>query len=294
LGDDRYLLGLERQVDLVLIGAGRVGTAVAVLLQRSGHRFVGVASRSPEGAQRAADLLGAPIFDTELMPSADAALVGVPVDQLERVGVKLASLHRTEIVCHFAGSVGLAPLRAAAEVGMSVAALHPVQTCPDVDTAVQLLPGSAWGVTTSPAIGSWARTLIIQDLHGLPVEVAEHDRALWHAAAVSTAGGLAALMSLGERMLSEIGVADPSRVLGPLAAGVITIASAAGEAGSVMTGPVVRGEVGIIRAQVEALSRSPELLEGYCLTMRTILLAALRADRIDGAMADTIGRALEE
>jgi predicted short-subunit dehydrogenase-like oxidoreductase (DUF2520 family) len=280
-------------VDLVLIGAGRVGTAVAVLLQRSGHRFVGVASRSPDGAQRAADLLGTPVFDTELMPSADAALVGVAVDQLERVGAKLAALHRTEIVCHFAGPVGLAPLKAAADAGISVAALHPVQTCPDVETAIQLLPGSAWGVTTSPEIAEWARNLIATDLHGLPVEVAEEDRARWHAAAVTTANGVAALMSLGERMLSGIDVADPARVLGPLAAGAVSTAAAANEAGSTLTGPVVRGEVETVRAHVQALSGTPELLDGYRLVARTILLAAERAGRVDASVADSIRKVLD-
>jgi predicted short-subunit dehydrogenase-like oxidoreductase (DUF2520 family) len=281
-------------VDLVLIGAGRVGTAVAVLLQQSGHRFLGVASRSPDGARRAADLLGAPVFDTELMPSADAALVGVAVDQLERVGAKLADLHRTEIVCHFAGPVGLAPLRAAVEVGMSIAALHPVQTCPDVETAVQLLPGSAWGVTTSHGLDDWARKLITDDLQGFPVEVAEEDRAVWHAAAVTTANGIAALMSLGERMLSRIGVTDPARVLAPLAGGVVTAAVAADDAATMMTGPVVREEVETIRAQVGALSGSPDLQHAYRLVTRTILLAAEGSGRIDVSTAEKMRGALEE
>jgi predicted short-subunit dehydrogenase-like oxidoreductase (DUF2520 family) len=282
-------------VDLVLIGAGRVGTAVAVLLQRSGHRFIGVASRSPDGAQRAADLLGAPVFDTELMPAAEAALVGVPVDQLARVGAKLAALHRTEIVCHFAGPVGLSPLRPAADVGMSVAALHPVQICPDVETAVQLLPGSAWGMTTSPEIAEWARNLIAHDLHGLPVEVAEDDRALWHAAAVTTANGIAALMSLGEGMLSRMGVTHPSQVLGPLAAGAVATAVARGDAGATLTGPVVRGEAATIAAHVHALrTHAPELLESYELVAKTILLVAQGAGRIERPVAESIRRALQE
>jgi predicted short-subunit dehydrogenase-like oxidoreductase (DUF2520 family) len=281
-------------VDLVLIGAGRVGTAVAILLQRSGHRLVGVASRSLESAQRAADLLGAPVFETSLMPAADVALLGVPVDTLVSVGAELAASHRTEIVCHFAGTVGVSPLRDAAEAGMSVAALHPVQTCPDVETAVRLLPGSAWGVTTSPEIAEWARDLIVDDLRGVPVEVTEEDRALWHAAAVTTSNGAAALMALGEAMLAAMGVLRPAEVLGPLAAGTVATATAAGDVGGTLTGPVVRGEAATIAAHVHALQTcAPELLEPYRLVARTTLLAAQRMGRVEPSVAQTILSALE-
>ena len=66
---DRYPRGLERQtldsfpppsskVRVALVGAGRVGTAVAALLQGSGHDLVGVWSRSRSTAERSAEALG--------------------------------------------------------------------------------------------------------------------------------------------------------------------------------------------------------------------------------------------
>ena len=76
-----------------------------------------------------------------------------------------------------------------------------------------------------PELSGWARDLISGPLRGLPVEVAEGDRAIWHAAASTTANGIAALMSVGEGMLGSIGIDRPSDVLGPLAGG--TVASAA-------------------------------------------------------------------
>jgi predicted short-subunit dehydrogenase-like oxidoreductase (DUF2520 family) len=281
-------------VDLVLIGAGRVGTAVATLLESAGHRLVGVASRSPDSARRASDLLGAPVFDLGLLPAADAALLGVPVGALEPVGAEVAAQRRAEIVCHFAGPVGIAPLQAVTATGMFAAALHPMQTCPDIDTAVRLLPGSAWGVTTSPEIAGWARELVTADLHGFPVEVAEGDRALWHAAAVTTSNGAAAQMALGEAILARIGVDRPAEVLGPLAAGTVTAAAASDGAGRALTGPVVRGEAATVASHVRAFQeRAPELLEAYRLVARTIMLAAKAAGRVDDRGAEAILGALD-
>jgi predicted short-subunit dehydrogenase-like oxidoreductase (DUF2520 family) len=281
-------------VDLVLIGAGRVGTAVATLLQGAGHRLVGVASRSADSARRASDLLGAPVFALGLLPAADAALLGVPAAALESLGAEVAALRRSEIVCHFAGAVGIAPLRAVTAKGMFAAALHPVQTCPDIETALQLLPGSAWGVTTSPEIATWAHELVTASLRGFPVEVAESDRALWHAAAVTTANGTAALMTLGEAILARIGVDRPASVLGPLAAGTVTAAAARDGAGTALTGPVVRGEAETVASHVRAFQeRAPELLEAYRLVARTILMAVEAAGRVEGQGAESILRALD-
>ena len=83
------------------------------------------------------------------MPRADAAFLGVPEGVLGSVAAEVAAYGRTPIVCHFAGAVGVAPLKPALDAGILAAALHPVQTCPGLDTAVRRLPGSAWGVTTS-------------------------------------------------------------------------------------------------------------------------------------------------
>jgi predicted short-subunit dehydrogenase-like oxidoreductase (DUF2520 family) len=126
------------------------------------------------------------------------------------------------------------------------------------------------------------------------VEVAEEDRALWHAAAVTTANGAAAVMAVAEEVLGRIGVERPDRVLGPLAAGTVAAAAARESAGASLTGPVVRGEVDTIAAHVRAFKdRAPELLEAYRLVTRTILLAATAAGRVEAGRAESILRALD-
>jgi predicted short-subunit dehydrogenase-like oxidoreductase (DUF2520 family) len=176
---------------------------------------------------------------------------------------------------------------------MFAAALHPLQSCPDVETAVRHLPGSAWGVTASDEVRKWARDLVATDLQGSPVAVAESDRALWHAAAVTTANGITALLSLAEAMLSEIGVGHPGVVLGPLATGVVANTATRGAAAT-LTGPVVRGEARTIRSHIEALRTSaPRLLDSYRLVAHTILGAAISAGRIDPATAGSIRAELE-
>ncbi|MGH2697900.1 MAG: Rossmann-like and DUF2520 domain-containing protein [Actinomycetota bacterium] len=267
---------------VALIGAGRVGTAVAELLRRRGRALAGVSSRRAESAERAAAALGTSVFDHRIaLPEADIFLVGAPDGAIAPVASEIAPfLHEGAAVIHFAGALGLAPLGDASAVGAGVAALHPVQSFPDVETALERLPGSAWGVTASEGILRWSEDLITEELEGLAVTVPEAARPTWHAASVSTSNGVAALLATGEAMLASVGIDRPQRVLGPLAAG--TVANARRRGGALtLTGPVVRSESATIARHLEALAiTAPELVEDYARVARIIVGAALRAQRI--------------
>jgi len=284
---------------LALIGAGRVGTAVTELLRRRGHVVAGVASRSAESARRAADFLDADVFDHYTsLPAADVVLLGVPHGAIEAVASLVAGRLQTgarSVVVHFAGAAGIAPLTPVLDAGAGAAALHPVQACPDLRSALARLPGSAWGVTTSAGLEAWATEFIARELSGDPVVVAEEHRPLWHAAATITSNGIAALLATGETLLASIEVEAPERVLGPLAAGTVTNAAAGGGGAATLTGPVVRGESETIAAHLEhIIGAAPHLVEDYARVVRVIVAAALRARRIDEQTAGRVIRLLEE
>lgn len=258
---------------VALVGAGRVGVAVCALLAQRGHDIVTVLSRSPGSAEAAAARLG-----SRVGPPTDANLVllGVPQPALAEV---IAGLSGDIPLIHFAGSVGVERFGSAAR---RLLALHPVQACPDVDTAIARLPGSAWGVTCDQAARDWAHGFV-RELDGHPVDVAEADRAAWHAAAVATSNGIAALLATGEAILSSLGIEHPEHVLGPIASATVTNASEGGGGAATLTGPVVRGEADTVRAHVEALRSDPELLAAYVAVARVIVAAARRGERVDDA-----------
>ena len=289
---------------LALIGAGRVGTAVTELLRRRGHVVAGVASRSADSARRAADFLDAEVFDHHAtLPVADVVLLGVPDGEIEEVAGHLAKrlrqLGRSQeiegcAVVHFAGASGIERLTAVLDAGAGAAALHPVQACPDVSSAIERIPGSAWGVTTSSGLEGWAINFVTRELSGDPVVVAEEHRPLWHAAASITSNGVAALLATGEALLSSIRVEAPERVLGPLAAGTVANAATGGGAAT-LTGPIVRGEVDTIAAHIGHIAGAvPHLVEDYARVVRVIVAAALGARRIDQQTALRVIRQLED
>ena len=274
--DTRSTSSRER---VVLIGSGNVSSAVTLLLQRAGCDVVGVSSRSHESANRAAARLSAPVFDHHNeLPPCDWLLIGAGDDAIAEIAATVVPfLSGIVKVCHFSGVSGTAPLAATADRGGVPMALHPVQACPDIDTAVARLPGSAWGVTCPPEAAEAAEGFV-ERLGGTPVWVEERDRPVWHAASVTVSNGIAALMTTGEAMLRSIGVATTEEVLGPLAEGTIQNARGRG-AGPTLTGPVVRGERATVRRHLETLE--PDAAATYRLVARLVVVAARSAHRID-------------
>lgn len=282
---------------VALVGAGNVGTAVAALLKARGHIATGVWSRSAASAARAAARLEASAARSPAaaVDGADLVLVGV-VDRAitEMAEQFVSSLSSTAIVVHFAGAMGTGPLAPIEVAGARPAALHPVQSIPDPETGVGRLPGSAWGMTCAPELRGWARDLVENEFAGVPVDVAEDDRALWHAAAVMTSNGIAAVMSTGAALLARIGVEDPHAVLGPLAEGTVANVRSLGRGGNAFTGPVVRGDRETVRRHLADLgTRFPELRDEYRSIGRAIVAGASRTGRIDDGAARAMNAVLE-
>jgi predicted short-subunit dehydrogenase-like oxidoreductase (DUF2520 family) len=251
-----------------------VGTAVALLLRKAGHRIVAVGFAGRDSTLRAAQLLNAPTCDSISLPGSDVVLLGVPDHAIEAVSRQVApQLDPGTFVVHFAGALGVEALEIVRDSDAVPGALHPVQSCPDVDTALLRLPGSAWGVTCPPE-GSDRAERLVRDASGQPVPVRNQDRAVWHAASATVANGTSALLAAGEAMLGAIGVSHPGEILGPLAAGTVANSVELGAA-SGLTGPVARGDLATVQSHLDALSeRAPYLVERYRNAARLILSAA--------------------
>lgn len=219
---------------------------------------------------------------SDAVRDAEVVLVGVPDNAIEEVVGSVAPALRSDtVIVHFAGSFGLSVLSPASRVGALGVALHPVQACPDIDTAIARLPGSAWGITVGDTIEEWARTLVADDLGGTPVIVAEESRPVWHAAAVMTSNGTAALLAIGEALLGSISVDNPEQVLGPLAQGTVQNAIEGAGGGATLTGPIVRDEIDTVMRHLRAIEeREATLVPGFVAGTRLIVEAAAAAGRL--------------
>lgn len=272
---------------VAVIGAGTVGTAVAALLQRAGHRLVGVSGRAGTRERAVGYLPGVPVREpADAAAEAELVVIGTPDDAIEPTVAELASAGALAIgtwVLHLSGSLGLDALRAAAGVGARPIALHPLQTFPDVGAALEGLPGCWIAVTADDAGGARFGARLVEDLHGVPFALADELRPLYHAAAVFASNSLVTVSAIAESLFEATGVPDPRAAMGPLQRATLDNVERLGPARA-LTGPAIRGDAGTVRRNLEALERhAPELVPVYVALARSTLQLAERSGRASPA-----------
>jgi predicted short-subunit dehydrogenase-like oxidoreductase (DUF2520 family) len=271
-------------LDVAIVGAGRVGCSIGRALLARGHRVVAASVANEASAKRVLDALGhVPIVASSDAPlAANVVVIAVPDDALAAtVDEVRAGLCEGAVVIHTSGIHGASVLGAC---GPNVAAIHPAQTIPEPTTE---LDGVYFGVTSPEQMRAWS-SWFVAELGGIPVEVPEDRRALYHAALSMASNFMVALAGDSADLLQ-----DPAS-LEPLLRQTIENVSRLG-ADEALTGPVVRGDAGTVRAHVAALTaHAPHVLEMYVANARRTLDRAVRSGRLDATKAKAVADALEE
>lgn len=261
-----------------VVGAGRVGPALAAALRLAGHRPVAASGVSDASRRRAEALLpDVPLVGPdEVLARAELVLLTVPDDALPELVAGLAAagaVRPGQLLAHTSGRYGTGVLDPALRAGALPLALHPVMTFTGTPVDVQRLAGCSFGVTAPPELRLAAEALVIE-MGGEPEWVAESARPLYHAALALGANHLVTLVAQAMEVLREAGVAAPDRMLGPLLGAALDNALRSGDAA--LTGPVARGDAGTVAAHVAELrAHAPGALSGYLAMARSTADRAL-------------------
>lgn len=264
------------RLSVSVISAGRVGTALGAALERRGHVVSAVVARS----ERSRELAARRLPDARLTDLVDAAesselvILAVPDSALPGVIDELAeadSFRPGHIVVHVAGAVGAEVLRPAADAGAVVVAAHPAMTFAGGDADIERMEGCSWALTAPDEVGLVVGQMLVMETGGLPVTVAESERALYHAALAHGANHLVSLVNdAAEALASSFTVlpggaveGDPDGLLGPdaqtlarralepLLRAALDNVLASGPAA--LTGPVMRGDAVTVSRHLDAL-----------------------------------------
>jgi len=266
-----------------VVGAGRVGAVLSAALRTAGHDVVAAAGESDASRRRIATLLpgvarGKP---TDVARACDLLLLAVPDDMLGNVVTMLAdsgALHEGQYVVHTSGRHGLAVLEPARLVGARVVAMHPAMTFTGTAVDLERLPGTVFGLTAAADERGFVESLVA-DLGGTPMWVPEEMRTLYHAGLAHGANHLVTLVTEAMEILSAAGAADPAGTLRPLLAAALDNALEQGDAA--LTGPIVRGDLGTVRAHLgDIAANAPQTLGSYVALARATLDRAVTDGRI--------------
>jgi predicted short-subunit dehydrogenase-like oxidoreductase (DUF2520 family) len=200
--------------------------------------------------------------------AADVDLVLIATPDTVVADVAAAIRPARAVVAHVAGSLGLDVLAPHDRR----AALHPLVSLPDAEIGAERLTGGWFAVAGDPLVGDLAAAL-----GGRTFEIADDDRALYHAAAAVASNHLVALLGHAQRLGASVGV--PADALMALALGSAENAVALGPAAA-LTGPAARGDEATLVAHRDAIGRrAPRELAAYeAMLAEARRLAAMEGD----------------
>ena len=236
-----------------VIGAGRVGRSFAKAIDDLVDWDV-------------IDMRGRGVAIDDAAADVDLVLIATP----DTVVADVAAAIRPgrAVVAHVAGSLGLDVLAPHDRR----AALHPLMSLPDAEIGAERLTGGWFAVAGDPLVADLATAL-----GGRTFEIADDDRALYHAAAAVASNHLVALLGHAQRLGASVGV--PADALMALALGSAENAVALGPAAA-LTGPAARGDEATLVAHRDAIGRrAPRELAAYeAMFAEARRLAAMEGD----------------
>jgi predicted short-subunit dehydrogenase-like oxidoreductase (DUF2520 family) len=274
-------------MDVAVIGAGRVGTAVAARLLDAGHRIVAISGRAGTVDRAARYLPGVPIRPAPIAArGAEVVIIGTPDDLIEPMATSLAgegALGEGQTAMHLSGATSLDALSAPRAAGAEVLSLHPLQTFPDVDAALARIPGSGIAVTALSEPGYVLGERLVRDVGGRSFRLADEAKPIYHAAAVFASNYLVAITALADELFRDAGMPEPAELFLPLQRATLDNVAAMGPAAA-LTGPAVRGDAGTVAANIEALAKyAPEAVPAYVALADVALDLAHRSGRLSTA-----------
>jgi predicted short-subunit dehydrogenase-like oxidoreductase (DUF2520 family) len=258
------LLPNKNTLAIGLIGAGRLGSSLALALERAGHsiRFVHSA-RTKSANSLSSRLKGAVSASAEEVTERCELLFLTVPDAAIRSLAEALPFRAGQYVVHCSGALSLEVLDAARARGALRGCLHPLQSFPEHFADPDRFRGIHCGIEGDAPLGEILAACALR-LGAAVVDLAGVDRAAYHAAAVFASNYLVALHAAAAQIWSLAGLpASQCRAaLAPL-----TLGSAERLAGlpleRALTGPLARGDDETIAQHLHALRALPELRALY-------------------------------
>jgi predicted short-subunit dehydrogenase-like oxidoreductase (DUF2520 family) len=265
---------------IVIVGPGRVGSAMARQFVRAGADVPGLLGRDEARTAAAVRWSGAgAVLDWAHLPPAHVLLFAVGDPELAAAvdaAIDHGAHRRCALWVHTSGRHGPEVFDRAAGHGIRRGALHPVAPFADAGSGAQAMAGAP-ALCEGDARSERLLRRLCSLLGMLPVMAAGIDRTGYHAACALAANGTTALRAVVERAFAAMGpLPDAQRHLlaHSLMAAALHASGARGPAAA-LSGPVRRGDAETVGRHLDALQRTvPDAVPTYrALMLQALLLA---------------------
>jgi predicted short-subunit dehydrogenase-like oxidoreductase (DUF2520 family) len=241
------LAGVSSAGRIAVIGAGRLGTALAGALPEAGVEVEG------------------PLGRGELPGTSRAVIICVPDGEIAAAATVAAGA--APLVGHTSGATPLSALAPAAEAGAALFGFHPLQTfaerAPDGPAPGAAFRGAGCAVAGSTKAPLRFAVSLARRLGMTPFEIDDDGRAAYHAAASVASNFMVTLQAAAESIAVGAGLEphEARALFIPLLRRTVENLAERGPEGA-LTGPIARGDHATVEAQRAAVEEvAPHLLD---------------------------------
>ena len=287
-----------------IIGAGRLGQALAIALHSAGYPILALVARRRQKAEKAVAMLGTnprplALAADQLMklPLTDLTIIATPDDVIEETARRLASFQRGQrrrTVLHTSGALSSEVLAPLEKAEFHTGSMHPLVSVSEPISGATALRGGFYcleGTRKARQLGA----SIVHELGGSSFTIKAESKALYHAAAVMASPQVTVLFDLAIEMLAACGLSrrNAQKVLVPLLESTVNNLKSS-TPGKALTGTFARGDIATVRKHLHAMSGKElaQALEVYkLLGLRSVQLA--KKNGLDPRLSDRIRKLLD-
>jgi predicted short-subunit dehydrogenase-like oxidoreductase (DUF2520 family) len=246
------------EMKIGFIGAGKVGIAIAHVLKNKGFNITAVADVTGEKAlDRARHYLGEGIrytsnnmdvievSDIVAITTQDGAIREVTKEIFER-----AERLDGKLIFHTSGAHPSSILKPLDEKGTILGSLHPLQTFPDIDNAIRVLPNTYIFIEGVEEARQMLE-ILAKSIGCSVIPIEGKHKVYYHLCAVFVCNLLCSLLYAGEEIMSKIDITlEP---FFPIINATMQNIESGGPLMS-LTGPIVRGDIETLESHINALN----------------------------------------
>jgi predicted short-subunit dehydrogenase-like oxidoreductase (DUF2520 family) len=283
---------IRTDATIAIVGAGAMGSAIAMGAHRAGRNVTALASRHHDRARGLAKELGAVLVTeaADIIEHADVILLCVPDDAIAAVAGTLKEV-TDKLIVHTAGAKGLTVLDVAAARGACTGSLHPVMVVAAGGRGHEALQGATAAIDGNDPACVWL-TAFARDLQMEPVTIPAEHRALYHLSAAMVGGLMTGLLASAVDLWGVLGLdrSTAATAMGRMVQEAGRNLERLGVPEAVM-GPAIRGDVGTIEQHLQVLAiEAPQLVPLY----RVLVERCLPYGQERGVLSDEHVQAITE
>ncbi|MBA2710887.1 MAG: DUF2520 domain-containing protein [Tatlockia sp.] len=246
-----------------VIGAGRLGTALALSLIKSGQgQLMAVCNANFNKAKLAVEKIGSGIAVSRIseLPAADLTFITTPDDLITQVAKQLASekiLPPHSLVAHCSGVLSTNALSSLKKISCHLASIHPLKAFKS-NNDDSFIFNQCDCVIEGDSEAVNIITVLFSDMGARVIPIKPEDKMIYHAAAVMSSNYLVTLAATAIQLFNQAGISKSlaKEITQNLMTSSLNNIKQSEIAADALTGPLQRGDLNTIKKHLAILPAS--------------------------------------